>query len=148
MKKEKVIYNDSLYDYIENNKSDIIEFLNEEGVDPTPNAIEDAAANMIDDDALYLADLIKNFDKKIKYKKIVVVGVLGLWYGKRAVKAKFNDLHHAFYKCIEDTNKAYFIANSTLQLDAIHHDGINKFKFYKVVNGKQYAIKFDEFMNY
>lgn len=92
-----------------------------------------------------LANLINNFDKNIKYDQILCCADFGLWYGRRQATANFNNLFTAFYKCIEDCNTVYYDnKNTTLKLKAIHHDGVNYYKFYKIVNNRKKAIKLNE----
>lgn len=148
MKKETVIYNSDIYEYMLNNDDAIIQYLNDYGIDPLPNAKEDAAIQLIDDDYLLLTQLINNFDKKVKYQKIYVDATLGLWRGTVKTNATFKTLFNAIFKCLEDVNKVYFKKqNSALTIEASHHDGTNIFKFYKVVGGKKYAINQKDLLN-
>lgn len=152
MKKQSkniIIYSDDLNEYIENNNDVIIDYLNDNELSVNYTNKAEAAASLIDEDWLELADAIKRFDNKIKYNKIYVEASLGLWYGRIKAHGSFTSLFNAVYKCCEDSNTFYFKNNNTtLQLDAIHHDGGNCFKFYKVVNGRKHAIKINEFWNY
>ena len=92
-----------------------------------------------------LKENILSFDNKTNYEKIIVFANLGLWYGRRAGVKKFNTLFDAISFCTEDANKLFYTTkNSTLKLEAIHHDGVNYFKFYKLIKGKKYAIKINE----
>lgn len=92
--------------------------------------------------------LINTYDYKIKYDYIIVVAELGLWYGKRKALAKFNTLKDALKSGSYDTNIIYFNnERETLTKESQHHDGQNKYKYYKVVNGKKYAIKYNDLIN-
>ena len=143
---KKIIYTDDVYTYMNNNTDSILEYLNDNEIEPHPNNKEDAALQLMDDDYLHLTDLINNFDKT-NNNKILVCGVLSLWYGSIKVKKNFDSLFNAVFKCYEDVNEFYFLDNkSTLTLNAAHHDGVNTFKFYKVVNGKKRAITFNDLM--
>lgn len=82
---------------------------------------------------------LKQVDKKVE--KVLVKASLGLWYGRKEGKGAFDSLSEAVSICSEDHN-VFFTArkNGVLQLEAVHHDGTNYFKFYKLVNGKITAI--------
>jgi len=150
MKKENKIikvYSDDIYNYIDLRRADILEYLNENDIDATPDNIEDCAYMFIDDDKQYLYECIAHFDKHAKYNKILVAFSLGLWNGTRNGRAYCKTLSEAIHKASEDINEIYFNnKNSALSMNACHHDGENNYKFYKIVNGKKYAIKYAEFM--
>jgi len=94
-----------------------------------------------------LEDAVKNYDNKSKYDCVLVVANLGLWYGRRQAQKTFKNLYTALQTCAEQENKVYFDnKKTTLKLNAYHHDGINLFKFYKVVNGRKYAIKYNNLL--
>lgn len=146
--KNYTIYNDDICAYIDENKNCIIESLKEIDLTINDENIFCEASTMIDNDADYLKDLIISYDRKTNYNKILVVADFGLWYGRRKVTKYFKSLYDAFYRCVQDTNKVYFYRkNTTMLLNAIHHDGCNYFKFYKIINNKKYAISFDDFCN-
>lgn len=140
----KIIYNDDVYSYMHLYKNDLIEFLNENEIEPQPNELEDAAYLFINDDLESIKSDVKRFDNKNNYK-ILVVADLGLWRGRVNGKATYKNLYDAVFDNMQDTNILYFKnVNSTLTLGAQHHDGCNYFKFYKLVKGKKYAINFKE----
>lgn len=142
----KIIFNDDVYAYIGNNKKEIIEYLQENNIEPQPNEIEDAAIMMLNDDSDLLNEMINNFDK-LDFDYILCVADLGLWYGRRQAQKRFNNLYDAIHACVYDSNMLYFKKNnSTLAMDSYHHDGCNKYKFYKVKNGVKKAITFNELM--
>lgn len=144
MKKQIIIYNDDICEYIKNNENFLINELKNNDDDVNESNIYEAAHMFINDDYDALCEYIKEFDKK-NNNKILVCACLGLWYGKRQVKAKFNNLHDALINCYEDVNKVFFTnKKSTLNIEAAHHDGLNIFKFYKLVNGKKRAINYDD----
>lgn len=100
-------------------------------------------------DYTILKENILHFDKNASYDNIIVFASLGLWYGRRQAHKEFKTLYDAVTLCAEDENKLYFKRkNTTLMLDALHHDGCNVFKFYKVIKGKKYAIKLNEIEDY
>lgn len=143
-----IIYNDDIYNYIEENKPYIIDALKDYEISVNYENIKAEAASMIEADADQLKEFLKKYDSDNK-NKILVTASLGLWYGKREGKKAFNGLSDIFFNFCEDYNKVYFkTASSTLTLEAAHHDGVNVFKFYKLVNGKKRAIKYNEFINY
>lgn len=151
MKKENkkiVVFTDDIYDYMQNNKKYILEYLSNNDIDATPDNIEDGAHALIDFDFDYFTDLINNFDLSA-YDKILVVYSLGLWNGTRHGSAYCDTLAEAIQKSAYDINEVYFNnKKSTLSMNACHHDGENNYKFYKIVNGKKYAIKYAEFMQF
>lgn len=148
MKNEIILFNDSLYDYIENNKNDIINYLKENDIDPTVNNIDDAASDFINFDYVDFIKAIQRYDNTTVYDYIVITGSLGLWYGRRNIKVHFNSLYDAVVSAMQDNNKLYFKRkNCTLSLSAYHHDGENIHQFYKIVKGKKYAIKYNDLID-
>ena len=139
------IYNDDIYNYIDENIEMIRGYLIDNGRDPQPNEIEDAVYELLNDDWAELRQSFINYDKNNEYDYILCAGVLGLWYGKRKAAARFNSLYDATVSCMYDSNIFYVKnKNAALSLKAYHHDGINNFKFYKVIKGKKYAIKYND----
>ena len=142
--KLNVLFLDDTYAYIDIYRRDILEYLAEYDIDPMPDNIEDAALEMISADIETIKESIKNFDTKNNYK-IYVAASLGLWRGVVHGHAVYNNLYDAIFNQAQDINILYFKdKRSALTLDASHHDGTNNFKFYKVVNGKRYAIKYND----
>lgn len=142
------IYNDDINEYVTDNKQFIINSLNELELTINDENITAEAATMIDNDGDELKQMIMSYDKTNKYDCVLCVADLGLWYGRRKASKHFKTLYDAFYTCVYDTNKVYFNkANQTLKLQACHHDGVNYYKFYKVINGKKYAINYNDFIN-
>lgn len=74
----------------------------------------------------------------------VIVGTLGLWNGKFKGSCLIRgDLLEAIQKCLEDYNQIYMY-NKQLHVDAIHHDGINKFVIKKLTKkGEDYFEEHD-----
>ena len=145
--KKQIIFNDSISDYIDNYKSDILDFLQLNDIESQPCEIESAAQELINCDWMDLLDNISIFDN-LNNCDVVIRGSLGLWYGRRKVKARFNSLYAAIVSAFHDSN-ILFVNNSrcTLSLEAYHHDGCNKYKFYKVINGKEKAITINDLYN-
>ena len=142
----KIMYMDDIYTYQKLYKKDILEYLEEEGIDPHPNNIEDAAQQMIQDDYDYFIESVMRFDLS-NYDKILISVNLGLWNGRKSFIAYEKNLHDAIKKAFADINICYFKnKNSTLNIDASHHDGVNYFKFYVIRNNKKYAIKIDDLL--
>lgn len=141
------IYNDDLLTYIENNKEYIKDFLNDMQITICDDVITEQASADIEQAAEDLKSSIRYYDNITKYNKIFVVASLGLWSGIKAAQGYFNNLYDAIFNsgCLEDQNCLFFkTKKSTLTLKAIHHDGANVFKFYKVINGKKYAININD----
>ena len=99
----------------------------------------------LNDDGVELENIINNFDDLFIYDSILCIADLGLWYGRRQGQKHFKNLYDAIQSCAYDYNKLYFDKkNTTLKMSATHHDGVNYYKFYKVINNKKYAIKFND----
>ena len=95
-----------------------------------------------------LKELFNNYESKRNYEKILICADLGLWYGRRAGRKEFNNINDCIFKFCEDYNIFYFKnKNATLTLAAYHHDGVNIFKFYKIIKNKKYAIKYNDLFN-
>lgn len=98
----------------------------------------------LNDDAIYndITRAFINFDKN-NTGGVFIVYDLGLWHGRRQGTAYKRSLNDAIMLCLQDYNMIYFNKkNTTLSLAAHHHDGVNCFKFYKIIKGKKYAIKY------
>lgn len=142
----KMLYTSDIYAYMDLYQNDIKEYLESLDIDPQPNEIEDAAYNFIEEDLNYLKELIINFDNE-NNTKILIAADLGLWYGRRKATKICDNLYSAVFNsgCLEDINIIYFEDDkNTLTLEAAHHDGNNKFKFYIYQNGRKKAIKFSD----
>jgi len=150
MKKENKIikvYSDDLYEYVNENKQRIYEYLRENDIDAQPNNIEDAGAELLQYDYEYMQECINKIDLGA-HSKILVVFSLGLWNGTRNGSAYCDTLAEAIFRGAYDINEIYFKnKNCTLSMNAYHHDGVNNYKFYKIVNGRKRAIKYNEFFN-
>ena len=144
----KILFNNDLYAYVANNRDELKNCLIENGIDPQPNDIEDAAAQCLDDEYNDLVSCLKEYDNKSNYDYILVCGSLGLWRGRRQVKAKIKSLYDAFTKCCGyDSYMLYFDkVNNTLQIKCYHHDGCNEYKIYSVKNNKKTAIKLNDLL--
>lgn len=70
----------------------------------------------------------------LKNQKVEVQGVLGLWYGKKPVKARFDNLYDAIQQCLENYNIIAEDSYGNLIVSAYHHDGQNKFIIKKVTD--------------
>ena len=73
MKKENkkiVVFTDDIYDYMQNNKNYILDYLSDNDIDATPDNIEEGAHALIDFDYDYLTDLINNFVLSTSIEKI------------------------------------------------------------------------------
>lgn len=143
----KVLYLDDIYAYMDLYKNDILNYLNDEGIDPQPNNIKDCAYMLLDSDHDYILSIANDFDNNNSYDYILVCACLGLWYGKRKANAKFKTLKEALQHGSYDTNIIYFKNDKeTLIKESAHHDGTNTYKYYFVKHGKKYAINFNRLM--
>ena len=137
------IYNDDAVKYTDENKEDLKEYLNEQGIEINDTNLIYQASNEIQSNYEDIKNMVALFDSHKNYDKILVVASLGLWYGRRTGSKKIDTLQAGLFSLFEDVNAIYFKnKNSALTLRATHHDGENFFRFYKVVNGKKYAIKY------
>lgn len=145
--KKYIICTDDALLYLERNKKEIEDALKEENIELTEE-------NLINEAQFYCEldiDNLKYYVNKIDAKynsKILVVACLGLWYGKRNAKKVFNSLDDCVFNFCEDYNTFYFERiNTTLTLQAIHHDGCNIFKFYRLnEKGQKRAITLNDIM--
>lgn len=142
------LFDDDLSNYLNIYSADIINALKENDTEPTPQNIDAYAMDQIENDASDVICGLKFYNKITEYENIYVVADLGLWYGRRKAFKYFNNLHDAVTFCFEASNTLYFKnKKSTLTLCAAHHDGVNIFKFYKVINNKRRAITYNEIIN-
>lgn len=131
---EHIIYTSDIFEYVETNKQEIIENLNDNEIEVNEDTIYNEAQNLCDFDYECLLDQIKCFDKKHGHK-ILALATLGLWYGKVKGGKIFEDLESALSSAYEDTNTLFYKnKNATLELEARHHDGTNHFKFYELTD--------------
>lgn len=134
-----IIYNDDLSEYIKQNN---VYFDDIASDDVLTQAYADI--NAIFDD---LKNALLQYDNSATYEKIYCVASFGLWYGRKNGSKYFNNLYDALLSCLADGNIIYFKkSNTTLMLEAFHHDGKNIFKYYKVINGKKRAIVYDDLL--
>ena len=139
------LFYDDVNEYIDDFKEDIIETLKEDGIEATEDAIYEEAQHNIDWALEDFKNGLRFFDNITDYDSILIEATLGLWNRTVTGKATANKLYDAVFAYVEDYNLFYFKdKRSTLTLKATHHDGDNYFKFYKVKNGKKYAITVKE----
>lgn len=129
----KVIYTDDPYDFNEEEiRQDLID--SEENEDPSTDDCWERW----------------HFEKEIEWDDVsyemrrcagsfVIVGTLGLWNGNfKGSCLVYGDLLEAVLKCLEDYNKIY-MHNKQLYVEAVHHDGTNKFVIKKLTErGENY----------
>ena len=145
MKNKNIIFNDDIQNLIDNDKNIIIDYLNDYDININDVNIRSAADDIIKNEYDDLVAALNAYDKKTKYNYIFVDGDLGLWYGRRHATRNFKTLKDAIMFCFEDQNIVFYEKrNTTISLQAVHHDGCNIFKYYKVVNGKKRAIRFHD----
>lgn len=144
---KNIFYSDDVMEYVTDNEKEIKEYLKSIDEDITEDNIYKQAQNEIEDAYFNLLSCLREYKLKNSYDEILIVADLGLWYGRRKATKKIDDLVIALGYCMEDVNKLYFKnKNSTLNLQAYHHDGVNNFKFYKVIKNKKYAIKLSDLL--
>lgn len=142
MKKLKnIIFTDDISLYIDLYKSDILENLEANGIEATSEAIEQEAQYMIQADA-EAQDLQKITGR------VLAVGSCELWYGRQNGGRIFKDFTEALTTLAENYNTIYTERkNGALQLEAIHHDGVNYFKFYEISDTGEQFIKNHQFLD-
>lgn len=142
---KKIIFDSDIYNYIDNYKKDLINNLIDNDIEPTPNNIEDLAISEINNNYIDIKNAFKSFDNNYKYDSVAIVGVLNLWNGTKKVKIKYNNLNAALININKYDNFIIYFdkKNGALSIDVYHHDGVNNFKFYIVVNGKKRAFTYD-----
>lgn len=101
------------------------------------NVDEYEALNIIQNEILdNLCDLIHCNDYKAH--KILVKGTLGLWNGRKSVKAAFETFSQAIRTCLSsgDSGEIYVDEETNdFHVAVYHHDGVNEF-ILTYVNGK------------
>lgn len=148
MKNKKIIFDDDIIKYMDQNNDLIINELQERDmVIDESNALQ-VAHDLINYDYEDIMQAIKDFEKKYNIESVYVHACFGLWYGKRQAHATFKSLIDAISRAMYDVNMLYFSRKgATLALDSYHHDGCNNYKFYYLKNGKKYAITYDKLFN-
>jgi len=137
----QVIYTDSVCDYVEAYKSDIIEQLEDNGFNKlviTSDMIYEQASSNIELDTSDLFDALKIFDRT--HGRVLALADLGLWNGRFKGGKITRNLSDAVTEASEDSNTLYYERKgATLSLEARHHDGTNYFVFYEVTSkGEDY----------
>lgn len=142
---KKIIFDSDIYNYIDNNKKDLINNLIDNDILPTSNNIEDLAISELDNNYIDIKYAFKSFDNNYKYDYVIICGSLGLWNGPKKTKYTFKSMYQAFNNLKTYDNFVIYFdkRNSALSVDVYHHDGINNFKFYIVVNGRKKAFTYD-----
>ena len=77
-------------------------------------------------------DFMSNLKYSTSNRECVVVGSVGLWFGRREIEAKrFDDLIDAINACIGSCDYIYiYKVNGYLEISAVHHDGTNSFEIH------------------
>ena len=119
---------DALDYYLDNNNEDIEDY--------DVEAFEDYCREV--NDSYFDDDFGANGNWKyssLKNQKVAVVGVLGLWNGKKKIiPTEFDNLRKALSQCLEDYNIIAEDSYGNLIVSAYHHDGQNLFKIKKVTD--------------
>jgi hypothetical protein len=78
-------------------------------------------------------DFISNLEYSDENVECIVLGSLGLWYGRVEVQKRFNTLKDAIYACLSECDY-YTITeeNGIINVLSSHHDGTNSFSIYKL----------------
>ena len=80
----------------------------------------------------------EDFDTNLEYDtesnaECVVIGSLGLWYGRENVQQKFDTLRKAISACISNCDYITITeTNGVIYVTSIHHDGRNSFEIHKL----------------
>ena len=105
-------------------------FMGEENTDYKVDSDEDFYQWAGEQQRLDFEDLIANL-KYSAYGKdsVMVVGTLGLWYGKRDIEPTyFENVEKAIYACISNCElKSMERVGNTIEIVVAHHDGRNCF---------------------
>lgn len=77
-------------------------------------------------------DLMSNIKYSSSNRDCVVVGSVGLWFGRREIQAKrFDTLIDAIEACVGRCDYIYiYKVNGHLEINAVHHDGNNYFEIH------------------
>lgn len=141
------LFYDDITKYIDENKELLSESLIDNDLIVNDSNLIDEAQNYINDAFTELQNALKEYDYKSDYDKILCVACLGLWYGRRTGQKHFKSLFDAVSGLFEDQNYIYFTSKkNTMTLKAVHRDGTNIFKFYKIKSGKKYAINLNDIL--
>lgn len=135
--KIKIIWNYDLSDY----DRDEMKGVYEECCDETPSDelleeyIQDTNNDYLDDIRAEIECHEKNHDSKT----YVIIGNLGLWYGRVEGGKIIEGLWNSLRQCFEDYNKIYE-ENGRLKVTAHHHDGTNFFQIKELTKrGEDFA---------
>lgn len=140
MYKKRVLFDN--YDLSEAKRNDIIEYLLEEEMEPTDEAIwqEFEEENGINWDIL--TDELENFFGHDTY---ILRGTVGTWMGRREAGVVSNNFMGVIYKAINNCDYIKITdVNGHLYLECTHHDGTNCYEIKKLTDkGIDYLFNYE-----
>lgn len=124
MKKTWVLYDST--DYVD--EEQFRKMMIEDGEDPDAidywDWVSDALRDQYD-------NLRRQIERVFPYEECVVVGSVGLWYGRRDIEAtKVRSVWDAIEKCCRSCEVVINQVNGHFEIEASHHDGTNWFEIY------------------
>lgn len=135
--KNRIIWDYDLSNYDRNEMRGVYEECYDET--PSDELLEEYIQDTNDD---YLDDIrseIEYHENNCGKKTYVIIGDLGLWYGRVEGGKIIEGLWSVLKQCFEDYNKIYE-ENGRLKVTAHHHDGTNFFQIKELTEkGEKYA---------
>lgn len=126
--KEMTLYND--YDYnVEDYCDEYLDYCDCNGIEVENEIPMDFIHRIFDEEWFGLFD---NLEKNKNNTECVVLGSLGLWYGRRdIIPTRENTLANAIKKCVGGCDYTCIkIVDGHIEVKAIHHDGTNEFEIH------------------
>ena len=130
MYKKRVLFDN--YDLSEEQKNNIIEYLLENEIEPTDEAIWQEFEEENEINWYVLADDLKSFFGDDAY---ILRGTVGTWMGRREAGVVSNNFMDVIYKAIDNCDYISLTdVNGHLYLDCTHHDGTNSYEIKKLTD--------------
>ena len=126
--KEMTLYND--YDYnVEDYRDEYLDYCDCNDIEAEDEIPMDFIHRIFEDEWFGLFD---NLELDKNNTECVVLGSLGLWYGRRdIIPTRENTLADAIKKCVSGCDYTCVkIVDGHIEVKAIHHDGTNEFEIH------------------
>lgn len=126
--KEMTLYND--YDYnVEDYRDEYIDYCDCNDIEVEDEIPMDFIHRIFEDEWFGLFD---NLELNKNNTECVVLGSLGLWYGRRdIIPTRENTLADAIKKCVSGCDYTCVkIVDGHIEVKAMHHDGTNEFEIH------------------